>query len=543
MVRNYYWGDQMAYLSIAASGTAGWIKDVEPFTETGVSIYPSGLYAFIGWFSKLTGLPPASSLNLLFAILSGLLVALLARSLQQLFGTVSAAFAALVPLLLGTLNTLVTGDWSYELSSHAVLWPMAAGLYAANAESLGLILICLVASYLTVRGANPDKTLFDRNLGWCAVFLGILANSHTYAFFVGMSIAIVFLLDEAISENHRQGLSGRSSNLLVLGATFFSLLLLMAILNISPLLRLLVLWFAGSLLIGFISDTPRKRLQFVVFLSISAVVATPQIIKIMTAFFTRNPFLATRQETSSALAIPVKDFFFQQLPLCFLVLGSLLIFKQDRSKNQFRAVLLLSFLWLFFSFNQVWGLRQEPYRFAIDAQVPLAIFSVATIFAGWKVFQSSRKVKLLATFGLALIFIPSLLEFHNFWNDRKNMGIIQLDSIQYQEMKSVASLAPRGLLLPDPCVEPAILKVISQKQISVYSKGLAWPDNVELVGKIVDARVGGVLDLDSAEKLGVVSVLVDNECPAQWGTNYSSHLKRVSPETPSRYELYKLKYE
>ena len=120
------------------------------------------------------------------------------------------------------------------------------------------------------------------------------------------------------------------------------------------------------------------------------------------------------------------------------------------------------------------------------------------------------------------------------------MGVIQLDSDVNQEMLAVVSKAPAGLLFPDPCIEPAILKVISRKKLAVYSKGLAWPDNVELITQIVDARVNNVLDLASAKQLQIAALLVDRECPAQWASRYATHLKPILVDPTMRFQLYEL---
>lgn len=543
MIRNFFWGDQMAYLSISAAESAGLLKDVEPFTETGRSIYPSGLYALVGWISKLANLQPASALNLAFIIFSIVLVILVAYALRNLFETDLVAFAVLIPLLLGTINTLTTGDWSFELKSHAVIWPMAAGLYTANAESLGLLLISLMSTYLVWRRLHPSPNLFDKKLLWSAVLLGLLANSHTYAFFLGMTIAVVLLLDEAVSTSTRPFAFPRITPFIPVCAIFLAALTLLSGLDVAPLSRLLVLWLIGFVLIGFFANTRHERLRLLLFLITSAVVAAPQIVKLGGAYIAQDAFLTSRQQASGALSVPAFELFFRHLPLILLVFIACYVARRNRSYLQVRVVGLLFFVWLLLSFNQAWGLSQEPYRFAIDAQVPLAIFATATIIAGWRSAFDTRVLKFLGTLSIALIVIPSSLEVQNFWAQRSNLGVIQLDSDQYQEMQSVALLAPRGLLLPDPCIEPAILKVISRKKIAVYSKGLAWPDNVTLVRKVVDARAINVLDLKSVKQLEITALLVDSECPAQWGRLYEANLRRVTEDQTLRYQLYEFRFE
>ena len=128
MIRNYFWGDQLSYLSISAANSAGLFRDLEPFTESGRSIYPSGFYAAVGIVAKLGHLKPAMALNLSFVLVSLTLILLVTLILRGLFKSELVVFAVLTPVLLGTLNSTLTGTWSKALSSHAVIWPMAAGL-------------------------------------------------------------------------------------------------------------------------------------------------------------------------------------------------------------------------------------------------------------------------------------------------------------------------------------------------------------------------------------------------------------------------------
>ena len=540
MIRNYFWGDQLVYLSISASGSAGLLRDVEPFTETGRSIYPSGFYAIVGWFSRLFHLPPASALNFIFVLVSVVLVILISQSLRKLFDFETAAFAVLVPLLLGTINTMTTGNWSFKLSSHAVIWPMAAGLYTANAESLNLLLVTLLVIFLVSARLHPSTDHFNTQLMWSAVFLGLLANSHTYGLILGMTITVLLLLDQAMSTSNRRFVIQSIPRIIQVGALYIAVLFLLAILDVAPMPRLLILWLVGFGLIGILTNTRHEKKQLLSFIFIAAIVAAPQILKTGAALVTHDAFLRSRQQVSATLSVPTLDLLFRNLPLSVLVLGACFVARRNGSLIHLRINLLLYFVWLSLSLNQMWGLSQEPYRFAINAQIPLAIFAAATIITGWQKAFNTQNLKFLLCFGLVLCIIPSSLEIHNFYTHRISRGVIQLDSDVNQEMLTVVSKAPAGLLLPDPCIEPAILKVISRKKLAVYSKGLAWPDNVALITQIVDARVNNVLDLVSAKQLEIAALLVDRECPAQWATLYSTHLKPILVDPTMRFQLYEL---
>ena len=540
MIRNYFWGDQLAYLSISASGSAGLTRDVEPFTETGRSIYPSGFYAIVGWFSRLFHLPPASALNLIFVLFSVVLVILIARALRSLFDSQAAAFAVLVPLLLGTMNTQTTGNWSFGLSTHAVIWPMAAGLFAANAESLSLLLVSLIMIFLVSARIHKSTDRSHNKLMLSAVFLGVLANSHTYALILGMTITVVLLLDQTITRSNRRFVIPYIPRIVQIGILFIAILFSLAIFDVAPMARLLVLWLVGFGLIGILTNTRREKWQLLSFLFTSAIVAIPQIIKTGEAFVAHDPFLTSRQQVSATLSVPMFDLIFHNLPISGLFLGACFVAQRNRLRIYLRVNILLYFVWLFLSFNQMWGLSQEPYRFAINAQIPLAIFATATIIAGWRKAINTQVLKCFACFGVVLLIIPSSLEIQNFWTQRVNAGVIQLDSDVNQEMLSVVSKAPPGLLVPDPCIEPAILKVISRKKLAVYSKGLAWPDNVALIEKIVDARVNNILDIASAKQLVVAAILIDRECPVQWATLYATHLKPIGADPTTRFQLYEL---
>lgn len=388
---------------------------------------------------------------------------------------------------------------------------------------------------------HPTDKRFDLRLISAAILLGLLANSHTYAFILGMTIATVLLLDKAIVESDQRFLTGTYQRVVVAIATIIVVLILLEITNVAPLSRLLILWGISFVSTLIFSKNREERVRVLLFICIALFVSSPQIIKMFGAVVAHDAFLTSRQQVSDSLTVPITTLLIHHSPLLLLIFIASIISHRMQKFAQIRILVILTCVWIFLSFNQTWGLSQEPYRFAIDAQVPLSIFAMALILQGWRFGLNTFPLRVLGLVFSLYVFVPSVIEFQNFWSYRSALGVIQLDSAQYREMARASSEAPEGLILPDPCIEPSILKVVSRKKLAVYSKGLAWPENVDLFEQLVDDRVKNVLNLNAVRKLKIRSLLIDKSCPTQWVDIYKSELTPVTSEPLGRYQIYEFR--
>jgi hypothetical protein len=453
----------------------------------------------------------------------------------------SVVYALLVPIVLGTLNTFLSGKWSLGLKTHAVIWPISAGLYSANAESIGLLITTLIVFNFLIFRVRQSERIADLNLVGAAVLIGLLANIHTYTFIIGMSFGAIFLLENSLSSRFEVIRSFKAAVLIGIGSSFFLFLAFLRILNISPLSKLYLLWIVSLLLAFF---TTRRRLiqkQICIYAAALIFFALPQILKVFNAITAKDSFLTSRQTVSKSLSVPLLDLVVRNSPLLILVFFDCFLSFRSSSYILFRFNFLVLLVWLLLSKNDLWGLSQESYRFAIGAQLPLVVLAAATIIYLWRSVLTTPFIRISEVLLLCIIAYTSAIETRGFWNDRGNSGVIRLDTQDLHQLKIAALSSPTGLVLPDPCIEPSILKIVSGKQLAVYSKGLAWPDRVHLFEKLVDSRSRGVLEISIAREIGISAILVDTSCTANWANTYADSLTQVRPQAKGRYQIYVLR--
>ena len=111
LMKNWYLGDQLSYLSITSNVSAGRAAYTEPIMLDGQSIYPSGYYWLLGIVAKVLGWNPFQAWNIVgFAVLIALMVVAGywgARLSRNQLGW----FLGPLPVVIGTLEWWSSSSW------------------------------------------------------------------------------------------------------------------------------------------------------------------------------------------------------------------------------------------------------------------------------------------------------------------------------------------------------------------------------------------------------------------------------------------------
>ena len=148
--RNYFANDQLSYAAIATTVANGTFAPVEPLTETGVSFYPSGWYYLIGTVGLITGAPVHALWQILGLLAIGIALLVLGFLSYSLTRNPIAPLLPALALATGTFSTFLAGDWFTYLGYHAVIWGPFGTLFTLNAESIGVVTVAVVFTWLVV---------------------------------------------------------------------------------------------------------------------------------------------------------------------------------------------------------------------------------------------------------------------------------------------------------------------------------------------------------------------------------------------------------
>ena len=514
LFRGYFPNDQLSYAGIASSAKGGNFGLVEPFTQTGVSFYPSWWYKFVGQFASWTGMdvPAAWSFLGLSVILGA--VAFIGFAAYRITGRVWAPVVIGVLLWIGPLSSIVFDNWFVNLNSHAVMWGPYGALYPLNAEAAGLSLgaAALVLGYWTLM--RPNWTFKKRLLllALSGLGLGIIANFQTYSFLTLTALTFWIL---AIA-----GLIHSRSRKYVIG----TVLALVAILFIGPFIR----ESAGALPIYALMLIPtlpglwlfaQKRIALVVVGLIFFVLgAAPQLLWMISGTLAQDPFLTYRVDQSAELSIPFWAFVLLGSPI--LATWAAILWAQINRKGTIEVGLLVGWFisFVLLSFNNLWGFGQEPYRFWINSVITFVVIAALTVpTALSQPGSSTRRIGALAVLAIVLVG-ASVWNVGGFRSYVSDTGNIDFETPRLQAIGEIvaADSLPTDLITAEPCIDPRILKVLTGSRVAFYNLGLAWPENKPAIDAVLDAGNAGVMDIDIMRNAGVTLLLTDSSCPTIW---------------------------
>ena len=514
--RDYFSIDQLSYAGIASTVAAGNNALVEPFTETGHSYYPSLWYRIIGWLAAASG----QSVPTMWTVAGYLLLAGSVAFIGYLGYRISdlAWAPALVgpALAIGTLSIALHDYWYTTLESHAVLWGPFGSLYALNSEVAGFALVGAALAMILRVAQGPPQSPRAR-IAWLtasALLLGLTANIHTYAFFMGAAVAFSWVGFLGLLRSRSRILAAASA--LLVGLTFALGPVVAERLGALPVYGLLI---AGTLPgIGWIARREFRTLALpaVAFL----LAASPQVAIVVVGILAKDTFLAYRQGGSGLLGVPLDMAVIAALPIGALWLFNLSVQRTRRSNAVLAALAALVFAGTMLTFNEVWGFGQEPYRMWTDSVV-LAALLLAPITA-WSIAQLRREpraatpVPVLVCGALAIALIGvSLLDVGGYRTFVQASGVIPFDSPRYVALGAVAAPAD-GLLTAGPCIDPQELKIVSRQPVAYYNRGIAWPANKGEIDAVLDASRTGIFNPDAMRAAKVRYLVTDSACANQW---------------------------
>jgi len=544
LFRGYFPTDQLSYAGISASAKLGEFGLVEPFTQTGVSFYPSWWYKIIGQFASWTGMgiPAAWSFLGLVVVLGS--IAFIGFAAYRITGRAWAPLVLGVLLWIGPLLTILFDNWFVNLDSHAVMWGPYGALYPLNGEAVGLSigLAALVLGYWTLR--RPEWSSRKRVIlfGLAGLGLGVIANFQTYSFLTLTAVAFWVLAVAGL-------LRSKSRKLPIVTVSMLLLVLLVGLFTRGSVgaLPLYALMLAPTLP-GLWLLAQKRMVLVAVGLFAFAVGAAPQVLWTISGTLDQDLFLAYRVDQSGELGVPLWAFLILGSPI--LVTWAAILWAQIRRGGTSEIALLVGWFVAFvlLSFNALWGFGQEPYRFWINSVIVFVVVATLTLPSCLRSgLQSSGRIRLIAALAAVLVG-ASLWNVGGFREYVSSQGNIDFDSPRSKAIESVIDLETMvpGLVTAESCVDPRVLKVITGAPVAFYNLGLAWPEKKAEIDALIDATNSGILDVSLMRAAGVSYLLTDTSCPTGWNPGRSMGVASLfsvdyaTEQTNQRVELWRV---
>lgn len=547
--RGFFAFDQLSYAAIATTAATGDLSRVEPFTQTGVSYYPSLWYQFLGLIARSLDIGVPAT----WTLLGSAVVALMVLSVGLVAISVSgrAWTAALVgpALWIGPIAMVFLDTWFLPLDSHAKLWGPYGLLFPLNAEAVG---ICLAA--LSIGSAAWASVTVSRNLQRIVIFslsaivLGLLANIHTYAFLISLTLVLAWLAVLGLSRLDRR------ARLIAVG---FSLGIVVAVSAIAQVLTdmngsiFLFGFMALAALPGIASIVIRhKRISALLGL-LFLVGAAPQLVHLGTGLSGGDPFLEYRQVQSALLAVPLLPFIAASAPIGAWI-GALIVLRKSVSiPVPLEAMVWASAITIpILTFNGYWGFAQEPYRMWIGSVALSSILLVIpTAYVATKCPVSGIRGGLRGAVALA----AAVLITFSWWNLGgfrqfvQESGMITFGSERLSALK-VLTEDLEGLLAADLCVDLQELKIVSRGRVAYYNPGLAWPDNKLAIDAFLTERSNNSISLASLQQANIDFLITADACEvnlkssALWGLTEVNRVRYAGPDGERSFSAWRVLY-
>ena len=506
--------DQLAYAtigSVAANGNWGF---VEPFTETGRSYYPSMWYRLLGFVANTFDLPIFvvwSVMGLGVILLAVLVVALLAYVVSGRWW-----LPALVGLMLwiGPLSMVAFNSWFISADSHATLWAPYAMLFPLNAEAVGISLAAIAFALMVwavaqgARGLKRSVVVLTAGAG----LIGLLANVQTYAFLLAAAVLAWWMACWGLLRSRSRVTIGMTIGLLLI--TLVAGLVFKDALGALPLYGLMLVATAPG---AWSVARDHLRVAWMPVLAF-AVLASPQILWTGWGTVSGDEFLAYRTEASGALGVPVWAWFLGTVPIGLIWLALLLASRRGTPIAVRALLLALGVAHVILTYNNIWGFVQEPYRFWINSVALTAM--LLPLLAAWTLrgvggdsrWMPAARTSVAIGAALALVSFWSIGAFRDYV---QYSGVLSLETPRYQAVTEVGAQAD-GLLMPQTCLNPSLVKIGTGTPVAYFSKGIAWPDNREAIEEVLAITAANVFEIGIARNAGVEYVMTDSGCENPW---------------------------
>ena len=510
--RAYFNNDQLSYAAIAVNSSGQFASTTEPLTGTGVSFYPSFWYHFLGLISSVTGasveflwqVAGLSAIGLAIAILGAIAIAL-----SRLW------FAPLLPalaLFTGTLSMVTHDYWFTSLSVHAVIWGPFGSLFTLNAESIGLmggaVAIALILWHL-LRAAHKNHLLLIS-----AAMIGVLANVQTYSFLSTISLVAAFIV--VLSLIIRPSRQRTVITVLAVALVLALGNVIAAVVGPLPLFGLLLLTSAIAAY-PLIRSNLKTALALI---ALTAIAASPQIVRTLLGIVSGDEFLAYRQESTQDLGVPLATAVLTTIPLILFVIYILLVTRNmPASKkhviNSFFASVAIGAVIM--STNDLWGFNQEPYRFWLQYSIIAALLTSVLLTYAFTFKQTRIAIGELSL--ATVLWLVALTDFAGFFTYARERGIISTQDSKAQGFLQLYEEIPpesTHLILSSQCTDAQLLKLITGAPVATFNYGLAWPTNREEIRNLTQAdRMTGT-SVTGLQAAHVGYVISDSNCENDW---------------------------
>jgi hypothetical protein len=510
VVKDYYLGDQLAYMAIIGNVTEGTRAYVEPFTETGRSIYPSGYYWVAGLVGRAFSLTPFFLWNLMGIIATfGLLLAVGAVG-RWATGSRWGWMLGPLPVFIGTFQWYLDGHWKSHYGAQAVIWPPFAILFNPGAETPALTLLLL--SLLAVAHGSDGASNRPTTWAWVAaggILAGLTLNVHTYVAMYALVAAVLFFLFSGIF-----AFWSRSAAFKMLLVGLSAGILSVIVPSNIPLAHL-VLALAAVITPLVVVREWRKHVGtfLLTFLGSAAVTSLPILVRVGAQALEPGSFFYLRQRWAAGmdLSLPAPQVLLNSAPLLLLAAAALMsLYRVERvaSRRSWAPMLAANVLTTsLLTFNWAWGLNQEPYRF-----LPYGMTVVAALAAPWLLSNTlswrSRYWKSMVAFGL-LATLPTTVQFA-----RTQRATLRISPGERATLAQVAQHLPaKGSALLDVCLSKPVFKVASSAPVAFFNRGLAIPSRFEKLEEVLALQAKGLLpDNADLQRAGVTSLVTLNYC-------------------------------
>lgn len=525
VIKDFYLGDQYAYLGIAANVEEGRPAFVEPYTASGSSIYPSGYFWLLGVVARVTGTNAIAAWNAVGMAVDLALCGVVGAVGWVLTRSRWAWVLGPIPLVVGTFQHWTDGTWRAIHGAHAVLWPATASLFSPGAEPAALLCCLLALGLLTVAPSQEGRRRLAVAAG-AGALVGVTLSIHTYVAMFTATAAAGWFLVRTCEVAAGPGRRRLALHLLV---TAVAVALIPASI---PVLRLGIV-VAGAVAAVVWDRRARREVgpAAAAFGIAAGALAAPMLLRMASQLGDRSSFLYQRQASGVAtdLSLPVGPVLLHSLPALILAAGCLLTLGRsggdDGAAVGWRAAVVATVLSSgLLVFNESWGLQQEPYRF-----LPYGQFVVAAVALPFLVLPHRRRPSALALRTAAVVVvgltIPTTLQFA-----RETPAIVQFPEAERTAMKAAAAaLPPDGLGLIDACVPKGAFKALTGARVVGLNAGLAYPADRAAVQTVLAEQAAGVVaDGGALDRAEVTSFVTMRECT---GSAAAALEERFGPAT------------
>ena len=480
--------DHLTYMSIARNVEDGASAFVEPLTGTGSSIYPSGYYWTVGQIARLldTDVPTVWNALGIVAIV-GLVAMCAAWALWTARGTRAYVLAA-APLLVGTLAWWVTGGEWLGLYHHSavVLWAPWAILAMGTGEGVALLLLGLALLATAAMVASGDGRRRLALALTAGVLLGLLFHIHAYvAIFAALVVLATLVATDLLERpSPRWAVCG-------LGCLVVLLALMRAgLVDVEPTTKIaiVVVLVAGLLLLkpGWAARMWRPALG----LGLAAVaVAAPVLARLLSEAGDEGSFFYARQQQNERrdLTLPVSSVIVHELPVLVLgiaaAIGLWRLGRGDPRRSAWLGALLaLLVVTPLLTYNHLWSVDQEPYRFLPYGALFVCVLGVPWLWLALSRGDRPARASAAVAALLLLATVPTTVAY------TRAVDAAGIYASAAPEVTSayarIAETTGGGLTLLDACFSPELTRVLGGPNDVAYSAGIAYPDHLHELQKI-----------------------------------------------------------